>query len=211
MEKENNQEMISKKIIKKGDKVVIIGDSFVGKTSIINCLIMGNLTDTKPTIGSQHYKYNFNNKENREINLDIWDTAGQERFRSVIPMYYKGAKAIIVVFDITNRDSFEGAKKWIEEIEQNNKGTLIFLVANKIDLIAKRTISEENVKEYSEKNKVEYLECSAKENLNIKELFEHVGSKIPNVIDNNNKYENTNINRDLNDINETSNSRGTCC
>lgn len=210
MEKENKQEIVSKKTIKKGDKVVIIGDSFVGKTSMINCLIMGNLTDTKPTIGSQHHKYTFNNKENREINLDIWDTAGQERFRSVIPMYYKGAKAIIVVFDITNRDSFEGAKKWIEEIEQNNKGTLIFLVANKIDLISKRTISEENIKEYTEKKKIEYLECSAKDNLNIQEIFEHVGSKIPIAIDNNHKYENTNINRDLNDINGTRNI-GSCC
>lgn len=210
MDNANKQEMVSKKPIKKGDKIVIIGDSFVGKTSIINCLIMGTLTDTKPTIGSQHHKFVFFNKENREINLDIWDTAGQERFRSVIPMYYKGAKAILVVFDITNRESFEGAKKWIEEIEQNNKGTLIFLVANKIDLIEKRTTSEEMIKEYSEKKKIEFLECSAKDNLNVKEIFELVGNKIPNVIENVNRNDNKNNNRDLNEINEINN-KGNCC
>jgi len=211
MENANKQEMPSKKPIKKGDKVVIIGDSFVGKTSIINCLITGSLIDTKPTIGSQHHKYTFINKENRDINLDLWDTAGQERFRSVIPMYYKGAKAIIVVFDITNKESFEGAKKWIEEIEQNNKGTLIFLIANKIELISKRTISEEIIKEYTEKKKIDYLECSAKENLKIKESFEYIGNKISVANDNLNKNDHTNNNKDLNDINEISNNRGTCC
>ncbi len=210
MDNTNMHEIISKKPIKKGDKVVIIGDSFVGKTSIINCLIMGNISDTKPTIGSQHHKFTFTNKENREINLDIWDTAGQERFKSIIPMYYKGAKAIIVVFDITNRDSFEGAMKWIEEIEQNNKCTLIFLVANKIDIIAKRTISEEMIKEYVEKKKIEFLQCSAKDNLNIKEIFNFVGSRIPFETENLNKNDNSNKVRDLNDINEI-NSKGACC
>ena len=191
----NKQEMIPKKPIKKDNKIGIIGDSFVGKTSIINCLIMGSITDTKLTTGYQYHRFILTNKENRKINLDIWDTAGLERFRSVIPVENKGAKAIIVVFDITNRESFEGAKKWIEKIEQNIKDTLIFLVANKIDLIANRTTSDDMIKEYTEMKKIEFLECSAKDNLNIKEIFELVASKIPIVTENVNKNKRANNNR----------------
>jgi len=210
MDNQANQEMSTKKPIKKGNKVVIIGDSFVGKTSIINCLITGNISETKPTIGSQHHNYNFKNDENKEINLDIWDTAGQERFRSVIPMYYKGAKAIIVVFDITNKDTFEGAKKWIEEIEQNNKNSLIFLVANKIDIISQRAISEEQIKDYSRQKKIEYLESSAKENLNVENIFQIVGNKIPTNLDNTINDAN-NHNKNLNDINEANQNKNYCC
>jgi len=211
MDNHTKQEMSNKKPPKKGEKLVIIGDSFVGKTSIINCLITGNITETKPTIGSQHHKYSFTNENNIEINLDIWDTAGQERFRSVIPMYYKGAKSIIVVFDITNRETFEGAKKWIEEIEQNNKNSLIFLVANKIDLIANRSVPQEIINEYTNYKKIDYLECSAKDNLNIENIFHIVGNKIP--LEKDDKYtKNNNINKNLSDVNiENNQNRSSCC
>lgn len=118
MENANKQEMPSKKPIKKGDKVVIIGDSFVGKTSIINCLITGSLIDTKPTIGSQHHKYTFINKENRDINLDLWDTAGQERFRNITASYYRGAAGIVIVYDVTDPDSFNNLNTWLIEVEK---------------------------------------------------------------------------------------------
>lgn len=181
MDAQFKQELSAKRSLKKGEKVVMIGDSFVGKTSIINCLITGNINETKPTIGSQHHKYTFLNDSNKEINLDLWDTAGQERFRSVIPMYYKGARAIIVVFDITNKDTFDGAKKWIDEIEQNNKNCLIFLVGNKIDLVAQRSVSQEAIEEYKTIKKIDYLECSAKENLNIENIFKVIGNKVPDA------------------------------
>jgi len=200
----------NKKIIKKGEKLVLIGDSFVGKTSIINCLINGNITDTKPTIGSQHHKYSFKNKQNREVNLDIWDTAGQERFRSVIPMYYKGAKAIVVAFDITNKESFEGAKKWIEEIELNNKKTLIILIGNKIDLISNRSVSNELINEYTSFKKIDFFECSAKENLNIENIFHIIGDKIPFDTEDDNERGN-NTNKKLNDVNIINNQNKTYC
>ena len=79
MEFRSKQEISNRKQLKRGQKIVIIGDAFVGKTSIINCLISGSISETKPTIGSQHHNYKFFNDNGKEINLDIWDTAGQER------------------------------------------------------------------------------------------------------------------------------------
>ena len=178
MQSENKNELSIRRP-KKGEKIVLIGDSFVGKTSLINSLIKGNLEETKPTIGSQHHKYIFTNNNNKEINLDIWDTAGQERFRSVIPMYYKGAKAILVVFDITTRESFEGAKKWIHEIEQTNKSSSIVLVGNKIDLISNRQCDEHAINDYISAKNISYYECSAKENLNVENIFQTIGNAIP--------------------------------
>ena len=190
---------------KKGEKVVLIGDSFVGKTSLINSLIKESLEETKPTIGSQHHKYIFKSN-NREINLDIWDTAGQERFRSVIPMYYKGAKAILVVFDITSKESFEGAKKWIQEIEQSNKSCSIILVGNKIDMISNRQVEESAVSDYRNAKGIEYYECSAKENLNVQNIFQTVGSSIP-LVDENSQNNKSLVDKD--DINTKK--TGYCC
>ena len=206
MESGQKQELSSKRP-KKGEKIVIIGDSYVGKTSLINSLIKGNLEETKPTIGSQHHKYIFTNSNNREINMDIWDTAGQERFRSVTPMYYKGAKAILVVFDITSKESFEGAKKWIHEIEQTNKTCSIVIVGNKIDIIGNRQVDENTVNDYVNAKKIEYYECSAKENLNVQNIFQSVGNAIP-LVNENETIENKTL-VDKNEINTQKS--GYCC
>ena len=206
MESGQKQELSSKRP-KKGEKIVIIGDSYVGKTSLINTLIKGNLKETKPTIGSQHHKYIFTNNKNREINMDIWDTAGQERFRSVIHMYYKGAKAIMVVFDIISKESFEGAKKWIQEIEQTNKTCSIVMVGNKIDLIRDRLVDENAVNNYTNAKKIEYYECSAKENLNVENIFQSVGNSIPEVDENNTKPNTTLSDKNDNNIQQ----KGYCC
>ena len=205
MESENKNNLSTRRP-KKGEKIVLIGDSFVGKTSLINSLIKGNLDETKPTIGSQHHKYIFTNSNKREINMDVWDTAGQERFRSVIPMYYKGAKAILVVFDITSKESFEGAKKWIHEIEQTNKNCSIVLIGNKIDLISNRQVEESAVSDYKNAKKIEYYECSAKENLNVENIFQTIGNAIPIV------EENTQNNKTvLNNKDDINTKKGYCC
>lgn len=190
-----NKNELSSKRPKKGEKIVLIGDSFVGKTSLINSLIKGNIEETKPTIGSQHHKYIFTNSNKREINMDIWDTAGQERFRSVIPMYYKGAKAILVVFDITNKESFEGAKKWIHEIEQTNKTCSIVLIGNKIDIISNRQVDESAVSDYKNAKNIEYFECSAKENLNVENIFQTIGNSIP-IVDETKQNNKTLVNKE---------------
>jgi small GTP-binding protein len=157
----------------KPNKVVIIGDSNVGKTCLIERYTVDKFGDTQPTIGALHKI-----KTVEDVQLDIWDTAGQERFKSMIPMYYKGAKAIIVAFDITSTTSFDGAKKWLQEIESNTSNILIVLIANKVDLESKRIISKETAKTFAEQKNIIYFETSAKDNINVSEVFEFIASEI---------------------------------
>jgi len=163
----------------KSHKVVMIGDTFVGKTSILDMYLKNKFEETKPSIGALHQFYKLKLNSGEEVNLDLWDTAGQERFRSVIPMYYKGAKAIIIVFDITSADSFDGAKSWVKEIESNINSTILILVGNKIDLDEKRKISYENAKNFAKMKQIQYFECSAKTNHGIKEIFYYAAENIP--------------------------------
>lgn len=164
------------KIENKKNKIVIIGDSNVGKTCIIERLINNSFDETKPTIGACHYEKTVN-----DLKLDIWDTAGQERFRSMIPMYYKGAKAVIITFDITSSESFEGAKKWLNEIKENANDSFIILVGNKTDLEDSRVISKEFADNFSKENNLDYIETSAKDNVNVNNLFENIAKKINDV------------------------------
>ena len=98
----------------KAHKLVIIGDSNVGKTCLITRYVDEKFGDTQPTIGALHRMKSING-----IDLDLWDTAVQERYKSMIPMYYKGAKAIIIAFDLTCLKSFQNAEKWLTEVESN--------------------------------------------------------------------------------------------
>ena len=157
----------------KPNKVVIIGDSNVGKTCIIERYVDDHFGDTQPTIGALHKIKSVN-----DIQLDIWDTAGQERFKSMVPMYYKGAKAIIIAFDVTALASFEGAKKWLHEIESNTTNITIVLLANKIDLDSKRVVSKETAKSFADGKNIFYFETSAKDNINVKESFDFIASRI---------------------------------
>lgn len=178
----------------KPNKIVIIGDSNVGKTCLIDRYCDDKFTESQPTIGALHKIKTIN-----DIQLDIWDTAGQERFKSMIPMYYKGAKAIIVAFDITSLASFDGAKKWMQEIDSTTSNILIVLLANKIDLVEKRVVTAEQARTYADDKKIPYYETSAKENLNIKEVFEFIANKIKeknNKIDSNININNVVVNQD---------------
>lgn len=109
------------------------------------------------------------------------DTAGQERYHSLAPMYYRGAAAAIVVFDITHPSSFERAKKWVGELRQNvaNPELIIALVGNKADLADQRSVQEADAQQYAEDSSLLYFETSAKDNLNVSELFDTIASKIP--------------------------------
>lgn len=107
------------------------------------------------------------------------DTAGQERYHSLAPMYYRGASAAVVVYDITHASSFERAKKWVAELRQNvaNPALVIALVGNKVDLADQRTLAEADAREYAAEAGLLYFESSAKENINVIELFDTVADK----------------------------------
>lgn len=168
----------------KSQKIVLIGDSNVGKTSIIDQFIENKFGETKPSIGALHKLKNITNTNGEEVQLDIWDTAGQEKFKSIVPMYYKGSKGIIIVYDITSKDSFEGAKKWIQDIESNNNSACLILVGNKTDLAENREVTSDQASAYAANKNIIYLECSAKTNDNITKIFKNVADKMNKTSEN---------------------------
>ncbi|CAE6152640.1 unnamed protein product [Arabidopsis arenosa] len=121
--------------------------------------------------------------EDRTVRLQLWDTAGQERFRSLIPSYIRDSSVAIVVYDVSNRQTFLNTSKWIEDVhrERGQSNVIIVLVGNKTDLVEKRQVSisegEDKGKEYG----VMFIETSAKENFNIKALFRKIAAALPGV------------------------------
>jgi GTPase SAR1 family protein len=111
--------------------------------------------------------------------LQLWDTAGQERYRSLAPMYYRGASAAVVVFDVTNRDSFEGAKSWVKELQRRgDPNVVIALAGNKADMKERRAVEADEAKDYAKENNLIYMDTSAKTNLNVKEIFAAIGESV---------------------------------
>jgi len=114
------------------------------------------------------------------VKFEIWDTAGQERYRSLAPMYYRGAAAAIVVYDITNKDSFNGAKSWVKELQRRgDPNAVIALAGNKADLQSKRKIDYQEAQQYAEENGIMHIETSAKNDTNVKSLFHEIAQKLP--------------------------------
>jgi small GTP-binding protein len=114
------------------------------------------------------------------VKFEIWDTAGQERYRSLAPMYYRGASAAIVVYDITNPDSFAGAKSWVKELQRRgDPNVVIALAGNKADLESRRKVEFEEANAYAEENGILHLETSAKNANNVKALFVEIAKKLP--------------------------------
>jgi small GTP-binding protein len=125
-------------------------------------------------------------KGNEIIKVTIYDTAGQERFNYLIKNYYKGTNGVLLIFDITNRDSFNKIDFWLQDLRDNADNIdniFIYLIGNKIDLEEKRQVSFEEANEYANKKNMKYLEVSAKTGQNIKKLFEEmIKGSILNII-----------------------------
>jgi small GTP-binding protein len=117
------------------------------------------------------------------LKFEIWDTAGQERYHSLAPMYYRGANAAVIVYDITSLDSFERAKKWVSELDkQAQPDIVIALVGNKIDLQTHRQVQKEDVSSYIQQQNhpnVISIEASAKTGDNVVEIFDEIAQKLP--------------------------------
>ena len=125
-------------------KLVLIGDSGVGKTNITSCFVKNEfLLGTKATVGVE-----FGTKrivlDSMNIKAQIWDTAGQERYKSITTSYYRGCNGAMIVYDITNKESFKNIEKWLSELKNlADQNVTIFLLGNKSDLIDRREVSEE--------------------------------------------------------------------
>jgi len=117
------------------------------------------------------------------VKFEIWDTAGQERYRSLAPMYYRGAAAALVVYDITDADSFAGAKTWIEELQRQGSADIVIgLAGNKCDLSSKRAVSTEEAKTYASDNGCIFFETSAKTAENISAIFTEIAKRLPRQV-----------------------------
>lgn len=154
-------------------KFVIVGDSGVGKSNIILRFTDDNFSFSyQPTIGVD-FKIKTFTVDNSVIKLQLWDTAGQERFKNIANTYYKGAHAIMLVFDITNRSSFSAVEKWMDEVEKYSDCLLArILIGNKYDLKENRKVSVEEGIALAQKLGLQYMETSAKDAYNIVAVFE---------------------------------------
>ena len=154
-------------------KVLLLGNSDVGKSSLILRYVDQVWSDTfVPTIGVD-FKVKTLEIENKQIKMQIWDTAGQERFRNVISSYFRGSHGIFLIYDITNRDSFKNLENWLIEIEKNaSQNVLKILIGNKSDLVDDREIKTEEGQAFANRNGMKFIETSAKMNTNVNEAFE---------------------------------------
>ena len=162
-------------------KLVLLGDSAVGKSCLVTRFTKGEFFEfQEPTIGAAFLTAEVGLDDETSVKFELWDTAGQERYRSLAPMYYRGAAAAIVAYDITNVDSFEGAKAWIAEL-QRRRGSdcLIVLVGNKSDLEHSRKVDETLVSTYVASNGISHIKTSAKTGKNVCELFDMIANKVP--------------------------------
>jgi small GTP-binding protein len=184
-------------------KVVLLGDTAVGKSSISSRFVRKQFFEfQEPTIGAAFLakKLEF---ESYTVKFEIWDTAGQERYNALAPMYYRGAKAALVVYDVSIPETFNRAKTWINELQTNVNNIFIILVGNKCDL--KNVVNQEDLDEYVQDNNIIHFLCSAKEDINITNIFNTIAKELPKEDNNTN-----NINL-LSSLKEDNKNNGMCC
>ncbi|XP_056649607.1 ras-related protein Rab-6B isoform X1 [Monodelphis domestica] len=163
-------------------KLVFLGEQSVGKTSLITRFMYDSFDNTyQATIGIDFLSKTMY-LEDRTVRLQLWDTAGQERFRSLIPSYIRDSTVAVVVYDITNLNSFQQTSKWIDDVRtERGSDVIIMLVGNKTDLADKRQITIEEGEQRAKELSVMFIETSAKTGYNVKQLFRRVASALPGM------------------------------
>ncbi|KAJ0637207.1 putative small GTP-binding protein [Helianthus annuus] len=164
-------------------KVVLIGDSGVGKTNLLSRFSKNEFSlESKSTIGVEFATRSIN-VDDKIIKAQIWDTAGQERYRAITSAYYRGAVGALIVYDITRNVTFENVERWLKELrDHTDQNIVIMLVGNKADLRHLRAVQVEDAKTFAERENNFFMETSALESLNVENAFTEVLTQIYHVV-----------------------------
>ncbi|KAH6796448.1 hypothetical protein C2S51_037434 [Perilla frutescens var. frutescens] len=159
-------------------KLVLLGDVGTGKSSLVLRFVKGQFVEfQESTIGAAFFSQTVAVND-ATVKFEIWDTAGQERYHSLAPMYYRGAAAAIIVYDVTNQASFDRAQKWVEELRaQGNLNMVMALAGNKSDLLD----AKKDAQTYAQANGLFFMETSAKAATNVNELFHEIAKRLPRL------------------------------
>jgi len=162
-------------------KILLIGDSGVGKSCLLLRFADDSWTETHISTIGVDFKIKTLEIDGKTVKLQIWDTAGQERFRTITSSYYRGAQGIILVYDCTDRESFNNVKQWMGEIDRyacENVNKL--LVGNKCDLVTEKTVDVNTAKEFADSYDIPFIETSAKTAHNVEKCFVQMATSIKN-------------------------------
>jgi small GTP-binding protein len=176
-------------------KVVLLGESAVGKTSIITRFVENKFKqDTMSSLSANFVSKKIEIGNNKSIKFDIWDTAGQEKYRALAKIFYQDSKIVILVYDITNKNSFNELKNyWYEKVKENSSSDVIFAIAgNKCDLYEKEEVEKTEGEKFAKEIGAIFHETSALNSNGINELFTDIAMKFssPNISSDNNSVEN---------------------
>ncbi|XP_021279462.1 ras-related protein Rab11C [Herrania umbratica] len=164
-------------------KIVLIGDSGVGKSNILSRFTRNEFClESKSTIGVEFATRTLQ-VEGKTVKAQIWDTAGQERYRAITSAYYRGAVGALLVYDITKRQTFDNVQRWLRELRDHADSNIVIMMAgNKSDLNHLRAVSEEDGHALAEKEGLSFLETSALEATNVEKAFQTILNEIYHII-----------------------------
>jgi len=160
-------------------KILLIGDSGTGKSCLLLRFADHTYTESYISTIGVDFKIRTVEMDGKSIKLQIWDTAGQERFRTITSSYYRGAHGIIIVFDVTDTDSFHNCRQWMNEIDRYaSEGVNRLLVGNKCDLVKHKAVDYHTAKDFADRNEMSFVEASAKTATNVDKVFLTMAAEI---------------------------------